>query len=101
MNRRLVALGLVLLFSAGFPLIFTVLNSRHFRGVFSNRFPSGASVGGTSMQVIGFMLLVALQSLGVEAGIMLTIIGVVSSSSERAEPVEGDVEVSEWARPLT
>jgi uncharacterized membrane protein len=73
-------LGLALLFLAGFPSILRALGPRHL--------PNGVPSGELQIPIMTLTMM-ALQSLGIMMGIMITVVGVVSSlSKKKEEPVE-------------
>jgi len=64
---------------AGFPSILRILGSR--------RLPSGVLSGEPQIPIM-ILTMMALQSLGIIMGVMITVVGVVSPPSKKEEPVE-------------
>lgn len=80
MRKKLMIIGLILLILAGFPPILRILGPR--------RLHNGVPSGELQIWPITILSIMALQSLGIIMGFIITVVGVVSPSSKKAEPVE-------------
>lgn len=76
------ALGLVILASASFPLIIAFLNSRHFPTLPLHYMYLANS--GLPLAIFGLLIL-ALENIGIEAGILITVIGAISSPEKEKD----------------
>ena len=90
MRRKLVVLGVILLVLAGAPLLYRIFSARSILQDFLGRFTNGATSNEPQIPLIAARILfIILQSIGIEMGIIITVVGAISSpSKEECEPVK-------------